>query len=194
MDCEKVGLVIKKLRKEKGYTQNKIAEIMNISDKTVSKWERGLGCPDVNFLNELANILGTAVENILGGNVDISAPNNGNMKNIRFYICKNCGNIITSFDEMAVYCCGRKIDGNLPVKAEPIEKLMVENIENEWFVSSDREMSKNNYVLFVAYLTSDKMLMTKLYPEWNLQTRFFNYGHGRLVWGTNKGELLYQLI
>ena len=41
MDCSKVGKLILKLRKEKQMTQKQLAEAMNISDKTISKWERG---------------------------------------------------------------------------------------------------------------------------------------------------------
>ena len=42
MDCEKIGLTIKALRKEKGMTQLQLAEMLNVSDKAVSKWERGV--------------------------------------------------------------------------------------------------------------------------------------------------------
>jgi transcriptional regulator with XRE-family HTH domain len=44
MNCDKVGKLIYNLRKEKNMTQKEIADLMNISDKTISKWERGLGC------------------------------------------------------------------------------------------------------------------------------------------------------
>lgn len=194
MDCVVVGQNIKKLRKEKGFTQSEIAQIMNISDKTVSKWECGLGCPDVNLLGELAQILSCNIDNLIVGEIENSPQNSGNLKNLKFYICKKCGNIITSFCKMEVNCCGRNIDFSEPKKAEENEKLNLELIENELFVSSDRIMTKNNFVMFVAYLVSDKVLISKQYPEWNLETRFCNMGHGKLVWGTNKGDLYYQTL
>ena len=43
-------------------TQKQVAQLMNISDKTISKWERGLGCPDVSLLPELATIFGVSVD------------------------------------------------------------------------------------------------------------------------------------
>ena len=49
MDCEKIGKLIYSLRTERKLTQKKLAEYMNISDKAISKWERGLGCPDVEI-------------------------------------------------------------------------------------------------------------------------------------------------
>ena len=50
MDNRKVGELIFHLRKEKGLTQKQLADQMNISDRTISKWERGNGCPDVTLL------------------------------------------------------------------------------------------------------------------------------------------------
>ena len=52
MDCSKIGKLIYNLRKEKDMTLKQIADLMNISDKTISKWERGLGCPDISLLPE----------------------------------------------------------------------------------------------------------------------------------------------
>ncbi len=52
-----VGNIIRKLRTERGMTQKQLADKMNISDKTISKWERGLGCPDVSLLSELSDLL-----------------------------------------------------------------------------------------------------------------------------------------
>ena len=58
MDCAKIGRLIAQLRKEKGLTQQNIAHALNISNKTVSKWECGLGCPDVSLWADLSAILG----------------------------------------------------------------------------------------------------------------------------------------
>ena len=60
MDSIKTGALIRRLRTEKGFTQRDVAEKMNISDKTVSKWERGWGCPDISLLGELAELIGTS--------------------------------------------------------------------------------------------------------------------------------------
>ena len=67
MNLEKVGSLILKLRKEKNMTQKQVADLLNISDKTVSKWERGLGCPDVSILTELSKIFDINIEKILLG-------------------------------------------------------------------------------------------------------------------------------
>lgn len=60
-----IGETIASLRKNKGMTQNELAEKMNVTDKAVSKWERNLSCPDVNTISKLADILGVSVEELL---------------------------------------------------------------------------------------------------------------------------------
>ena len=65
MPSKSIGEMISFLRKEKGMTQNDLAQKMNVTDKAVSKWERNLSCPDVNSIPKLAEILGTTVEELL---------------------------------------------------------------------------------------------------------------------------------
>ncbi len=60
-----IGETISALRKERNMTQRELAEKMNVTDKAVSKWERGLSCPDVASLPNLANVLGVPVETLL---------------------------------------------------------------------------------------------------------------------------------
>ena len=60
-----IGETIAYLRKEKGMTQNELAEKMNVTDKAVSKWERDLSCPDINTISKLADILDVSVEELL---------------------------------------------------------------------------------------------------------------------------------
>lgn len=67
MNNIKIGNLIYTLRKEKQLTQLQLAERMNISDKTVSKWERGLGCPDISLLPDLSKILEVNLEELLSG-------------------------------------------------------------------------------------------------------------------------------
>ena len=67
VNIEKVGNQIAALRKLKKLTQNDLGERLNISFQAVSKWERGETLPDTAILPDLANILETTVDNILGG-------------------------------------------------------------------------------------------------------------------------------
>lgn len=58
MDCKKPGALIRRLRLGKDMTQSALAEILGVSVQAVSKWERGLGYPDVSLINDLSSILG----------------------------------------------------------------------------------------------------------------------------------------
>lgn len=67
MNHTKVGIFIREIRKEKGFTQKELAEQLGITDKAVSKWERGINCPDISLLEELANLLDITVLELIKG-------------------------------------------------------------------------------------------------------------------------------
>ena len=67
MNQEKMGKFITKLRKEKGLTQKDIAIKLNISDNSVSKWERGINAPDISCLTMLAELFNVSVNELLNG-------------------------------------------------------------------------------------------------------------------------------
>lgn len=69
MESEKLGKAISFLRKREGYTQRELSELLDISDKAVSKWERGLSYPDISLLPKLSILLNTDIESMLQGNV-----------------------------------------------------------------------------------------------------------------------------
>ena len=64
MDQIKIGKFIASCRKEKNMTQRQLADILEISDKTVSKWECGKGLPEVQFMLPLCNLLGLSLIHI----------------------------------------------------------------------------------------------------------------------------------
>lgn len=67
MDVKRIGIAITELRKNCGYTQKSLADALGVTDKAVSKWERGLACPDVSLLPKLSILLNTDIESILSG-------------------------------------------------------------------------------------------------------------------------------
>ena len=194
MDATKIGELICTLRKEKGLTQLQLAERLNVSDKAVSKWERGLGCPDVSLLARLSQVFAVDLEKLLAGELDPNSQAAGNLKNLHFYVCPACGNLVTALVDTPVSCCGKKLTALTAQKAGPEEKLSVEIIENDYFISSDHEMTKDHYISFVAFLTGDTVLLRKQYPEWNLQTRLPVFAHGRLLWYCTRHGLFYQNV
>ncbi len=69
MNYEKIGEFIAKKRKEKNLTQKDLALLIGVTDKAVSKWERGLGCPDVSILEVLSKELDVSILEILKGRI-----------------------------------------------------------------------------------------------------------------------------
>ena len=60
-----LGMMIASMRKENGMTQLELAELMGVTDKAVSKWERDLSCPDVNTIPKLAEVFGISVDELM---------------------------------------------------------------------------------------------------------------------------------
>ena len=67
MNQERTGALIRRLRMEKGLTQRELAGRLGVSDKAVSKWERGMGCPDVSLLTAVSQVLGVGLDSMLEG-------------------------------------------------------------------------------------------------------------------------------
>ncbi|SEL05414.1 helix-turn-helix domain-containing protein [Ruminococcus albus] len=194
MDQIKTGALIRQLRLGAGLTQKQLAEKVNVSDKAVSKWECGNGAPDVSLLTALAEVFGTDVNTLLSGSKDINESEKGDMKKIRFYVCKDCGGIMTSTSEAAVSCCGNRLSPLVPKKAEGDELLKTEIIDGELFVTSDHEMTKQHYISFAAYVCDNTMMMFRQYPEWKMQARLPLVRMGRLIWYCTEHGAFYQDI
>ena len=194
MDQVKTGELIKRLRTERGMTQKQLAELLNVSDKAVSKWECGNGCPDVSLLSALAEIFGTDIHVLLSGETIKNEKEKGDMKKIRFFVCRECGNIITSASDVSVTCCGSRLTVLEPKKADEAQKLRVEDTGGEWYITSTHEMTKEHYISFVAYISDSSMMMFRQYPEWEMNITLPAYRRGRLVWYCRECGLLYQPI
>ncbi len=194
MDQVKIGGLIRTLRMQQGLTQKALAEAIGIGDKAVSKWERGLGCPDVSLLPELSTVLGVGLETLLSGELNANDQERGNMKKLKCCVCPDCGNLITATSEVGVSCCGRTLLLMEPQKAEGEDRLSIEKMDDSWFVSSPHPMTKDHYISFVALLTGDTLFLRRLYPEWDLQTRIPCFGHGILLWYCTQHGLFRQLI
>ena len=67
MDVEKISLLIKFKRKEKGFTQEELARRIGVTEKAISRWETGRGTPDISLLIPLSNELGISVSELLNG-------------------------------------------------------------------------------------------------------------------------------
>lgn len=185
------GAIIKTLREKKNLTQMELAGKLNVSDKTVSKWETGKGYPDITLLEPIAKVFDISVTELLSGvairNMNISA----NMHRSNFYVCPICGNVVHSMGESVISCHGVQL---LPLEKELSDeghKIFVERVEDEYFVQVEHDMKKDHYLSFLAAMSPDRLQLVKLYPEGNAEARFQMAGVRRIYAFCNRDGLFY---
>lgn len=194
MDQIKMGRLIRALRQTQGMTQRTLAARLGVSDKAVSKWERGCGAPDIALLPQLSQALQVDLHALLRGALEENDMTSGNLNRLRMYVCPDCGNLLLATDEAAVSCCGRALT---PLQAQPADEAhalsVVEN-DGEWFVTGGHEMRREHFVSFVALRTGDTLLVRRLYPEWGLETRLPLRLHGTLLWYCTRHGLFSRRV
>jgi len=183
------GNMIKYLREKKGYTQKQLAELLNVGDKAVSKWETQKGLPDISLLEPLAKTLGISIAELLSGEYVINKNRSGNMLRTNFYVCSVCGNVIHAIGEGLFSCCGITLPTQEAEEQDKAHFFCLEQVEHEYYVIMQHPMTKTHYISFFAYITPDRVQIVKLYPEQNPEARFFIYGKGILYAYCNKHGL-----
>ena len=166
------GAVIRKLREQKNMTQAELAEVLQVSDKAISKWETGHGYPDITLLEPLAVALGISVLELLSGEEIQNTNRCANMLRSLWYVCPVCGNVIHSTGQAMVCCCGIALP---PMEAEPVDDaygIRTEIVEDEYYVTMDHPMTKEHYISFLAAVSDNGVQLVKLYPEGNAEARF----------------------
>ncbi len=194
MNTYVTGAAIKGLREAKGLTQAGLADIIGVSHKTVSKWETAKGLPDISLLEPLAAALGVSLAELLGGEAVVNTNRSSNMLRARFYVCPICGNVIHAMGGAVISCCGVRLP---PLEAEEADEhhpITVEAVEDEHFITVEHDMTKAHYISFVAFVTSDRLQLVKLYPEGNAQTRLQLRGRGWLYICCNRHGLMKKKI
>lgn len=138
----RIGQFIAALRKEKKMTQKDLATQLHITDKAISKWERGLSCPDISLLNSIADILGVTTSELLNGqrNTNATSPEEGkSIDNALEYAEKSVKEKIISFQNLAaiifsvmlflgiIVCsiCDIAISGKLTWSLYPISSVIL---------------------------------------------------------------------
>ena len=192
MNTYVTGSTIKQLREHRGMTQAVLAEKIGVSSKTVSKWETGKGLPDISLLEPLAKALGISVIELMNGQPITNRNVSANMLRGKFYVCPLCGNILHSTGSALVSCCGITLPPLEPEEPEGEHSILIENVEDEHFVTLPHPMPKSHYISFVAFVTCDRVQLVKLYPEGNPQTRLQLRGMGQLYWYCNRHGLFRQ--
>ena len=183
------GAVIKELREKQNLTQAELAEKLNVSDKTVSKWETGKGYPDISMLEPLAKVFEVSVAELLSGNAVQNINVSANIMRSKFYVCPVCGNSIHSMGEAVIHCHGVLLTPCQAEETDEHHKIFIERVEDDYYVQIEHDMTKQHYISFIAALSSDKIQMVKLYPEGNAEARFEMRGVKQILFYCNRDGL-----
>ena len=183
------GSIIKQLREKNHLTQAELAEKLNVSDKTVSKWETAKGYPDISLLEPIASVFGVSVMELLSGNAISNLNVSANMLRSKFYVCPVCSNIVYSTGEIAISCHGIQLLPEAVEEADEKHQIQIERIEDEYYVRIAHEMTKKHYISFVAALSCNELQMVKLYPEGAPEARVKMRGISKIFYYCNQDGL-----
>lgn len=194
MDLNKNGKLLCDLRRAKGMTQKEVADKLGVVPKTVSKWETGHGFPDVSTVSALADILGVSEKTILSGDLEQNLESANNMKRTKFYVCPHCGSFMQGTGNSQVVCCGKQLEVLKAVSADDEHTINISEIEDDYYIEFNHEMTKEHYISFVSYVRFDRVLTIKLYPEQDSAVRFPKMYGGKIYFYCSKHGLFeYQM-
>ena len=194
MDAYITGTTIKQLREQKALTQAQLADILGITAKAVSKWETAKGLPDITLIEPLAAALGVSVAELMAGAAVVNRNVSANLLRSKFYVCPVCGNVIHTTGDAVVSCCGIPLPPLEAEETDDFHPITTERVEDEYFVTVHHEMTKTHCISFLAYVTSDKLQLVKLYPEGNAECRFRFRGRGWLYLYCNRHGLMRMRV
>ena len=188
------GNTIKQLREERKLTQADLAERIGVSSKTVSKWETAKGLPDISLLQPLAQALGISVIELMNGEQITNRNISANMLRGQFFVCPICGNVIHGMGNAVISCCGITLPALEAEEAGDDHRIVIEPVEDEHFLMIDHPMTKQHFISFAAYVTTDRIQLVKFYPEGNAETRMQLRGRGYLYFYCNRHGLFRKRV
>lgn len=192
MNTYVTGSTIKRLREAGHLTQAELGDRIGVSSKTVSKWETAKGLPDISLLQPLSRALGVSVIELMNGEQITNQNRSSNLLRSRFYVCPVCGNVLYGFGDAMISCCGVTLPALEAEEPDEEHRLTIETVEDEQFLTIDHPMTKEHYISFAAFVTTDRIQLVKFYPEGNAQTRMQLRGRGMLYYYCNRHGLYRQ--
>ena len=194
MNTYVTSATIKQLREKRNLTQAELAAQIGVSSKTISKWETAKGLPDISLLQPLAQALGISVIELMNGEPICNKNISGNMLRCKFHVCPVCGNVVHTLGDTVVSCCGITLPSLEAEEPDEEHPLQIERVEDEHFITLQHPMTKTHYITFVAFVSSDRLQLVKLYPEGEAQTRMQLRGRGYLYYYCNHHGLFRKKI
>lgn len=140
-------------------------------------------------MDVIAKTFDISITELISGNIINNGNVSANMMCSKFYVCPVCGNIIHCMGEAVIQCHGLQL---VPYQAEEVDEdhsILIERVDDEYYVRIEHEMTKQHYISFIAALSSDKLQMIKLYPEGNAEGRFKMKGVKKILFYCRKDGL-----
>jgi len=189
MDKYKISKIIKEQREKNNLTQVELAEILNVSDKTISKWETANGYPDISLFEPLSKALNISILELFNGDVINNTNTNSNVLKSKIYCCPICNNIIYSMGEITLSCHGIELTPLQVEEPNELHAINIEKVEDEYYISINHDMNKLHYIVFVMGIYIDRTEIIKLYPESLAETRLKVRGLRKILYYCNKDGL-----
>lgn len=150
--------------------------------------------PDLTLIQPLAQALDVSVIELMNGEQIINRNRSCNVIRSRLYVCPICGNVIHCTGDAVVSCCGVTLP---PLDAEDPDAehtLLIQRVEDAHFLTISHPMTKTHYISFMAFASSDRFELVKLYPEGNAEARMQLHGHGILYFYCNRHGLMKKRL
>lgn len=116
------------------------------------------------------------------------------MRNLKFFVCPKCGNLITARETTALLCCDNRL---APLKAKDFDarhQMTLTPTEHHLMVTTDHPMEKDHYIAFLAFITGEHLYLSKCQPEWDFQQQIPKDMYGMLYWYCTKDGLFRKVI
>lgn len=181
-----IGKTIKQLRIQRNMTQFQLCERLNVSDKTVSKWETGKGYPDITMLEKIADVFSISVSELISGSTVANSNMSAHLLRSKFYVCPVCDNIIYSVGESVICCHGITLSPLIGKECDEEHCIDVQKVEDELLVTIKHPMTKEHYITFVSAVSADRAQIVRLYPEGSSEVRFKMDGIKKLCFYCNR--------
>lgn len=179
MDAEKLGTVLRRMRTEHSMTQAQLAALLHVSDKAVSKWKRGAGCPDASLIPAIARLFRLDAAQLMNGEWTANRQDGGNMRKLQIYQCPTCGNVVVCAMPAQITCCSRVLEPLQSRPANEAHQVSGSPCEDEWLLTFSHPMEKEHYLSFLLEVGFDRYTLLRLYPEGGNEVRMPRLPGGR---------------
>lgn len=190
MDQQKTGKLIAEQRHALGLTQKQLAEKLSISDRTVSKWERGAGFPDISLIEPLADALNLTVLEIFHGQLETPAPQEESSAREVLKIC-------APQMEQKTVCARRWVIALAAILAIVIilMPLLIATASGEWILSDDIPAEEAVEVTpHILISTSDQALLNRILADEFISSAYStSFSGGLQLTGTDTAEYLEHI-